>query len=75
MSDDLDERKRELRELERQTQMERQKLLIMIMEREDLLEKREMEIIRREKELLVREKKLDETKQRLLEMAKKLKGQ
>jgi|OpeIllAssembly_1097287.scaffolds.fasta_scaffold3542263_1 hypothetical protein len=75
MSDDLDDRKRELRELERQTQMERQKLLIMIMEREDLLEKREMEIIRREKELLVREKKLDETKQRLLDMAKKLKGQ
>jgi len=75
MSDDLDDRKRELRELERQTQMERQKLLIMIMEREDLLEKREMEIVRREKELLVREKKLDETKQRLLDMAKKLKGQ
>ena len=75
MSDDVDDRRRELRELEKQTQLERQKLLVMIMEREDLLEKREMEIIRREKELLVREKKLDETKQRLLEMAKKLKSQ
>jgi hypothetical protein len=73
MTDDVEARRRELRELEKQTQVERQKLLLLIMEREEMLEKREREIIRRERELLGREKKLDETKERLISLARKLK--
>ena len=74
-AEDVDSRKKELQDLERQTSLERQKLLAMIMEREELLEKREREIIRRERELLEREKKLDDTKERLLSLAKNLKEQ
>ena len=73
--DDLTNRKRELQDIERQTSLERQKLLAMIMEREEMLEKREREIIRREREMLDREKRLDETKERLLTLAKSLKEQ
>ena len=71
--DDVDARNQELLDIEQQTQKERQKLLSMIMERGEQLEKRERELIERERELLERERKLEETKERLLALAKKLK--
>ena len=71
--DDFEDRKRELEAITKQTDIERQKLLGMIMEREELLEKREREVMNREKAILERERKLDEMKEKLLSIAKGIK--
>jgi hypothetical protein len=71
--DELDLRRKELLELEKDTKKEQQLLLAMIMQREEHLSKREAALNEREHELLAREKKLVETKNRLLELAKNLK--
>ena len=69
----LEQRKTELEDIEKRTQKERQKLLTMIMEREEHLEKRERGIIDRERSLREREMKLEKSKERLLMMLKKAK--
>ncbi len=69
----LERRKKELEDIEKRTQKERQKLLSMIMEREEHLEKRERDIIDRERSLREREMKLEESKRKLLMMLKKAK--
>jgi hypothetical protein len=70
---ELDLRKKELLDLEKQTHRESQKLLSMVMEREEHLEKRERSLLEREKAVREKEKKLDEYKERLLLMTKNLK--
>ena len=70
---EIDDRKKELLELEQQTNKERQKLIAMIMEREEHLEKRERNIIERERELRIREQKLDEYKEKIQDMVKRIK--
>ncbi|MBI5000153.1 MAG: hypothetical protein HZB92_01295 [Euryarchaeota archaeon] len=70
---DFEDRKRELEAITKQTDIERQNLLAMIMEREELLEKREREVIMREKDLIERERRLDELKEKLLNIAKGIK--
>ena len=69
----LERRKKELEDIEKRTQQERQKLLTMIMERGEHLEKRERGIIDRERSLREREMKLEESKKKLLMMLKKAK--
>ena len=69
----LEKRKKELEDIEKRTQKERQKLLTMIMDREEHLEKRERDIIDRERSLREREMKLEESKKKLLMMLKKAK--
>ena len=71
--DGFEDRRQELETIGKQTELERQKLLSMIMEREELLERREREIIQRERALLERERKLDEMKEKLLNIAKGIK--
>ncbi len=74
MSEDkLDQRKKELDDIEKRTQKERQKLLTMIMEREEHLEKRERDIIDRERSLREREMKLEESKMKLVTLLKNAK--
>lgn len=72
-TDELEIRRKELLELEKDTKKEQQLLLAMIMQREEHLSKREAALNDREHELLAREKKLDETKNRLIELARTLK--
>lgn len=72
-ADELDKRRKELQELEKDTKREQQLLLGMIMQREEHLSKREAALNEREHELLAREKKLAETKNRLMELAKNMK--
>ena len=78
MSDDiaeLDARKKELLELEKETQKERQKILALVMEREAHLEKRELAILEREKAVREKEAKLDQYKEKLLAMTQKIKNE
>ena len=56
----------DIRSIDAETQKERQKLLAMIMERQEHLDKREMALQDRERALLEREKKLEDAKQKLL---------
>ena len=71
--DEIDARRKELQDLEKDTKKEQQMLLAMIMQREEHLSKRESALNEREHELLAREKKLAETKNRLMELAKNMK--
>ena len=70
---ELDLRKKELQAMEKQTHKESQKLLAMVMEREEHLDKRERSLLEREKAVREKEKKLDDYKEKLLAMTKNLK--
>ncbi|MCK5309098.1 MAG: hypothetical protein KAJ64_00440 [Thermoplasmata archaeon] len=72
---EIDARKKELLELEKETTKERQKILALVMEREVHLEKRERAVLDREKEVRDKELKLDQYKEKLLAMTQKIKDE
>ena len=72
---ELDVRKKELFELEKETTKERQKILALVMEREAHLEKRERAVLDREKAVREKEMKLDQYKEKLLAMTQKIKDE
>ena len=70
---EIDARKKELLELEKETTKERQKILALVMERETHREKREKAVLDREKAVREKEAKLDQYKEKLLAMTQKIK--
>ena len=73
VTDELQKRRKELIDLEKDTKKEQQLLLAMIMKREEILSNRESALNDMERHLLEREKNVNDTKNRLMELARTLK--
>ncbi len=73
-TDDVENVKKEIVEMEKKLHKERQQVLVMIMEREELLEKRERAVMEREGNLRELEMKIEKKREKLIEIAKKLKN-